>query len=313
MRLVTRADFDGIVCGSLITLMEEIDSYLFIEPKFMQDGMVEIRRGDIIANLPYHPDCSLWFDHHITNKNWKYTEPVVPGKGGFRIAPSAARVVYEYYTSEGGRREARGNRKTEGFKILHTERMRYLLEETDRIDAGQLVPDDVLDPKGYVLISMTLDGKRAEDEPYWLRLIPLLRDGSLEEALNNAEVKKRCQEILDAQDRLKEILLRRTTLEGNVIFVDLRGIPEIPDGNRFLLYTLFPAGNISVKVAHDSQRPNTTAISVGYNIFNTTSRVNVGALMEKHGGGGHKVVGSCRVPDDRAEKSIREIVEAVKE
>ena len=191
--------------------------------------------------------------------------------------------------------------------------MRYLLEETDRIDAGQLVPDDVLDPKGYVLISMTLDGKRAEDEPYWLRLIPLLREGSLEAALNNAEVKKRCQEILDAQDKLKEILLRRTTLEGNVIFVDLRGIPEIPDGNRFLLYTLFPAGNISVKVAHDSQRPNTTAISVGYNIFNTTSRVNVGALMEKHGGGGHKVVGSCRVPDDRAEKSIREIVEAVKE
>ncbi|OGQ74401.1 MAG: hypothetical protein A3G94_08230 [Deltaproteobacteria bacterium RIFCSPLOWO2_12_FULL_60_16] len=222
-------------------------------------------------------------------------------------------MVYEYYTSEGGRREARGNGKTEGFKILHTERMRYLLEETDRIDAGQLVPGDVLDPKGYVLISMTLDGKRAEDEPYWLRLIPLLRDGSLEEALNNPEVKKRCQEILDAQDKLKEILLRRTTLEGNVIFVDLRGIPEIPDGNRFLLYTLFPAGNISVKVAHDSQRPNTTAISVGYNIFNTTSRVNVGALMEKHGGGGHKVVGSCRVPDDRAEKSIREIVEAVKE
>jgi len=313
MRLVTRADFDGIVCGSLITLMEEIDSYFFIEPKFMQDGMVEIRRGDIIANLPYHPDCSLWFDHHITNKNWKYTEPVVPGKGGFRIAPSAARVVYEYYTSEGGRREARGNRKTEGCKILHTERIKYLLEETDRIDAGQLVPGDVLDPKGYVLISMTLDGKRAEDEPYWLRLIPLLRDGSLEEALNNPEVKKRCQEILDAQDKLKEILLRRTRLEGNVIFVDLRGIPEIPDGNRFLLYTLFPAGNISVKVAHDSQRPNTTAISVGYNIFNTTSRVNVGALMEKHGGGGHKVVGSCRVPDDRAEKSIREIVEAVKE
>ena len=328
MRLVTRADFDGIVCGSLITLMEEIDSYLFIEPKFMQDGMVEIRRGDIIANLPYHPDCSLWFDHHITNEPaWlshiigvedpsSILHPpssVVPGKGGFRIAPSAARVVYEYYTSEGGRREARGNRKTEGFKILHTERMRYLLEETDRIDAGQLVPDDVLDPKGYVLISMTLDGKRAEDEPYWLRLIPLLRDGSLEEALNNPEVKKRCQEILDAQDKLKEILLRRTTLEGNVIFVDLRGIPEIPDGNRFLLYTLFPAGNISVKVAHDSQRPNTTAISVGYNIFNTTSRVNVGALMEKHGGGGHKVVGSCRVPDDRAEKSIREIVEAVKE
>ncbi|MBI3061788.1 MAG: exopolyphosphatase [Deltaproteobacteria bacterium] len=314
MRLVTRADFDGIVCGSLITLMEEIDSYLFVEPKFMQDGMVEIRRGDIIANLPYHPDCSLWFDHHITNKNWEYAKPIVPGKGGFRLAPSAARVVYEYYTAlEGGKRKTESGKKKKAIKILKSERMRHLLEETDRIDAGQLVPGDVLDPKGYVLISMTLDGRRAEDEPYWLRLIPLLRDESLQEALNDPEAKKRCQEILDAQDKLKEILLRRTRLDGNVIFVDLRGIPEIPDGNRFLLYTLFPTGNISVKVAHDSQRPNTTAISVGYNIFNTTSKVNVGALMEKHGGGGHRVVGSCRVPDDRAEKSIREIVEAVKE
>ena len=67
MRLVTRADFDGLVCGALITKFEKIDDYLYVEPKFMQDGLVEIRRGDIIANLPYHPNCALWFDHHITN------------------------------------------------------------------------------------------------------------------------------------------------------------------------------------------------------------------------------------------------------
>lgn len=315
MRLVTRADFDGIVCGSLITLMEEIDAYLFVEPKFMQDGMVDIRNGDIIANLPYHPSCSLWFDHHITNKDWNSETPIVPGKGGFRLAPSAARVVYEYYSAEeGNRQQAVGSKKRrEDLKILNSERMRYLLEETDRIDAGQLVPEDVHHPQGYVLISMTLDGRRAEDEPYWLRVIGLLRDRSLEETLKEPEVKRRCQQILDAQEKLKAILLQRTTLKGNVIFVDLRGIKEIPDGNRFLLYTLFPTGNISIKVADDSQRPNTTAISVGYNIFNTTSKVNVGALLEKHGGGGHKVVGSCRVPSSEAERSIREIFEAIKE
>jgi len=314
MRLVTRADFDGIVCGSLITLMEEIDSYLFVEPKFMQDGMVDIRQGDIIANLPYHSDCSLWFDHHVTNKDWPYKTPIVAGKGGFRLAPSAARVVYEYYDPAGRRQQAEGSKRIqEGLKILNSERMRYLLEETDRIDAGQLVPEDVHHPEGYVLISMTLDGKRAEDEPYWLRLIELLRDHSLEETLKNPEVRERCQQILDSQEKLKAILLERTTLKGNVIFVDLRGIRDIPDGNRFLLYTLFPTGNISLRVADDSQRPNTTAISVGYNIFNTTSKVNVGALLEKHGGGGHKVVGSCRVLTSEAEKAVREIFEAIKE
>lgn len=326
MRLVTRADFDGIVCGSLITLMEKVDSYLFIEPKFMQDGEVDIRKGDIIANLPYHPNCSLWFDHHVTNKDWPFKTPIVSGKGGFRLAPSAARVVYEYYTFvsslesgvsspefKNAKPETRNPKLGQGLKILNSERMRYLLEETDRIDAGQLIPDDVLHPKGYVLISMTLDGKDAEDEPYWLRLIELLRDAPLEEILKEPEVKQRCQEILDAQEKLREILLQRTTLKGNVIFVDLRGIKEIPDGNRFLIYTLFPTGNISLKIADDSQRPNVTAISVGYNIFNTTSKVNVGALLEKHGGGGHKVVGSCRVPRSEAERSIQEIFEAIKE
>jgi len=341
MRLVTRADFDGIVCGALITLMEEIDSYLFVEPKFMQDGMVKIREGDIIANLPYHPHCSLWFDHHVTNAPaWERVssfesrvsslksrnpEPetrnpaVVEGKGGFRLAPSAARVVYEYYitiantASQESKIQNPKSKIVEGLKVFGSERMRYLLEETDRIDAGQLVPEDVLHPQGYVLISMTLDGKRAEDEPYWLRLIGLLRDASLEETLRDSEVKQRCQQILDAQETLKKILLKRTTLKGNVIFVDLRGIKDMPDGNRFLLYTLFPAGNISLKVADDSQRPNTTAISVGYNIFNTTSKVNVGALLEKHGGGGHKVVGSCRVPSSEAEKAVKAILEAIKE
>ena len=335
MRLVTRADFDGLVCGALITKFERIDSYLFVEPKFMQDGMVEIRSGDIIANLPYHPNCTLWFDHHITNTTPDFPRPIMPGRGGFRLAPSAARVVWEYYTEIGKRREAAdihirerapfdflqggehvGSRPfptEEILPFLDGERMKFLLHETDRIDAGKLTPQDVLNPQGYVLISMTTDGRYAEDEPYWLKVIELLRDGSLEEVMRDPEVLRRCRQILDQQEKLKAILLERTTMQGNVIFVDFRGIKDIPDGNRFLLYTLFPKGNISVKVAEDIQRENTTAISVGYNIFNPTSKVNVGALLQKYGGGGHRVVGSCRVPNDKAEQAIREIVAAVKE
>jgi len=325
MRIVTRADFDGLVCASIITLMEEIDSFFFVEPKFMQDGMVDIRPGDIIANLPYHPNCSLWFDHHITNKAPGFTEnSLIPGRGAFRLAPSAARVVYEYYTAEGNRQKAppeadqppaeMRNRKIEdGLKVLGSERMKFLLAETDKVDAALLSPEEVLHPQGYVLISMTIDGVRLQDEPYWMRLIELLRDAPVDEIMKEPEVKRRCQRILDSQERLKEILLQRTTLRGNVIFTDLRGIKNVPDGNRFLIYTLFPKGNISMKIANDSQRPNTTAISVGYNIFNSTSKVNVGALLKRFGGGGHRVVGSCRVPDSEAEKAIAQIFEAIKE
>src|SRR5438094_10141792 len=129
--------------------------------------------------------------------------------------------------------------------------------------------------------------------------------------MKDAEVARRCQQVLDDQEKLRAILLERTTIKGNVIYCDLRGVKEIPDGNRFLIFTLFPKGNIQVKVAHDPQRENTTAISVGYNIFNPTSNVNVGELLKNYGGGGHKVVGSSRVPNDKAEQAIKEIVEAV--
>jgi hypothetical protein len=318
MRLVTRADFDGLVCGALLTKFETIDAYLFVEPKFMQDGLVEIRAGDIIANLPYHPNCTLWFDHHITNTTPDFAKPIVLGKGGFRLAPSAARVVYEYYKELSnqqpmGSGEERTTRLTDNeiIAFLDSERINYLLHETDRIDAGKLEPEDVLDPQGYVLVSMTTDGRNAGDEPYWLRIIELLRDASLEEVLRDPEVSRRCQRIRDEQVQLRKLLLARTVIKGNVIYVDLRGIQEIPDGNRFLIFTLFPQGDIQVKVADDKQRENTTSISVGYNIFNTTSNVNVGELLSHYGGGGHKVVGSCRVPNDQAERAIREIVAAV--
>ncbi|MGE5217407.1 MAG: exopolyphosphatase, partial [Chloroflexota bacterium] len=130
MRLVTRADFDGLVCGALVTKFENIDAYLFVEPKFMQDGLVDIRKGDIITNLPYHPSCTLWFDHHITNTTPDFPQPIMLGKGGFRLAPSAARVVYEYYSELGNRHEATGNSKIRSEEILsflNSGRMKHLL------------------------------------------------------------------------------------------------------------------------------------------------------------------------------------------
>ena len=305
MRLVTRADFDGIVCGALITAVEDIDSYLFVEPKFMQDGAVDIRHGDVIANLPYHPACTLWFDHHFTNEDSGFDRPVVAGRGAFRLAPSAARVVYEYYSEVPS---ASAARYAAGLRMMRTDRVTALLEDTDKIDGGTLTRDDVLNPAGYVLISMTIYGKDNAEEPYWLRLMDLIRDHPLAKVLDDPEVNQRCERVLGLQEDLRRQLLDRVELRGNVIFLDLRDTADLTDANRFLLYTLFPDGNISMKVSRDPQRPDTTAISVGYNIFNTTSAVNVGRLLSHYGGGGHRVVGSCRVPDVEAGQAIDEIL-----
>ena len=89
MRVVTRPDFDGVVCAVLLMDALQIDaSILWVQPSDMQHRRVEIQEGDVIANLPYHENCSLWFDHHYSN------QPEGPVKGVFKIAPSAAGVVY---------------------------------------------------------------------------------------------------------------------------------------------------------------------------------------------------------------------------
>jgi len=309
MRLVTRPDFDGIVCGALITALEDIDSYLFVEPKFMQDGAVDIRAGDIIANLPYHPACTLWFDHHFTNGAAGFDRPVVAGRGAFRMAPSAARVVYEYYSEV----PSGSARYESALSMMRTDRVTALLRDTDKIDGGTLTREDVLHPDGYVLISMTIYGKESAEEPYWRRLIELIRDRSLPEILDDPEVRARCERILGLQEKLRMQLLERAELRGNVIYLDLRETEDLTDANRFLLYTLFPEGNISMKISRDPQRAHTTAISVGYNIFNTTSTVNVGELLSRHGGGGHRVVGSCRVPEREAGRAVDEILRHITE
>ena len=309
MRLVTRPDFDGIVCGALITALEDIDSYLFVEPKFMQDGAVDIRAGDIIANLPYHPACTLWFDHHFTNGAAGFDRPVVAGRGAFRMAPSAARVVYEYYSEV----PSGSPRYESALNMMRTDRVTALLRDTDKIDGGTLTREDVLHPDGYVLISMTIYGKESAEEPYWRRLIDLIRDRALPEVLDDPEVRARGERILGLQERLRRQLLEHAELRGNVIYLDLRETEDLTDANRFLLYTLFPEGNISMKISRDPQRAHTTAISVGYNIFNTTSTVNVGELLSRHGGGGHRVVGSCRVSDGEAGRAVDEILRHITE
>ena len=310
MRLVTRPDFDGIVCGALITALEDIDSYLFVEPRFMQDGAIDIRSGDVIANLPYHPACTLWFDHHFTNEAPGFDRPIVAGRGAFRLAPSAARVVYEYYSQVPS---GSATRYPSGLRMMRTDRVTALLQDTDKIDGGTLTRDDVLRPEGYVLVSMTIYGKEGAEEPYWRRLIDLIRDRSLAEVRNDPEVNRRCERVLGLQERLRRQLLERAELRENVILLDLRDTEDLTDANRFLLYTLFPDGNISMKISRDPQRGGTTAISVGYNIFNTTSTVNVGELLSHHGGGGHRVVGSCRVPDMQAGQAIDEILRHITE
>jgi hypothetical protein len=290
MRIVTRPDFDGIVCAVLLYQVENIEGDIkWVEPNEVQSGKANISKGDIMANLPYSPDCSLWFDHHISNK------PEKPFQGGFDIAPSAARVVYDYY-------------KKKGQLDKHYDELVF---HTDIIDAADLTPDQVRHPERYpyIILSMTIQNEGYKDIPYWNKLVDLLMKKDIGQVLEDPEIKDRCDRVIKENIAYERHLIQHTKIRHNISILDFRGLDSVPHGNRFLTYSLFPQSHASVKIKFEGSRQEQVIISVGRNIFNQHFHVNIGNLLAKFGGGGHKGAGGCSLDAKTADTAIDQILE----
>jgi hypothetical protein len=295
MRLVTRGDLDGLTSAVILTECEKIDEIRLVHPQDITDKKLAITRDDIFANLPYHPEVGMWFDHHLlTDSNER---PPARFEGRYRLAPSAARLVYEYYLE----------------KKPEIRRFEKLVAETDRLDTAQLTRDDVLDPKDYILLGFTLDPRTGLGafQPYFVALVGWLKQMGIQEVLQQKEVQERISRMHEQDQRFRELTEAHSKLDGNVLFTDFRNVRPIPVGNRFLVYTLFPEANISLRV-HPGPDPEHIAATVGHSIFNRTSRTNVGELMSRYGGGGHRAAGTCLLSAARAEQQIGELIEAMK-
>ncbi|MBL0713475.1 MAG: exopolyphosphatase [Desulfosarcina sp.] len=290
MRIVTRPDFDGIVCAMLLKVAEGGDlPVVWAEPGDMQRGLVDVRPGDIVANLPYNENCGLWFDHHFSNT------PERPVEGRFEMAPSAAGLIYGYY-------EGRFDRD-----------YHELVHQTDRIDSADLTEDEVQFPENYpyVLLSMTVSGRDLQDEPYWNRLVALIRDQPVETVMADAEVKPRSARVVAENRAYRDHLRRHTTIDGVVAVTDFRDLPQTPRGNRFLVYSLYPQSVVQAKIRYDDRDRRRIIVSLGHSIFNRHCRVNVGLLLSRYGGGGHPGAGSCSFPEDKAGEYLPAILEAL--
>lgn len=294
MRLVTRADLDGLTSAVIITMKESIDGILLVHPQDITDKLVDIGPNDILANLPYDPRCAIWFDHHIlTDSNEK---PPANFAGRHRIAPSAARLVYEYYL----------DRNPNDEELLGLSR---LVDETDRLDAAQLTRDDVDDPQDYILLGYTIDSRTGlgDFDAYFRQLVEGLKTMSIAKLLQQPEVRARVERIRSESEEFKRMLQRNSFLLSNVVVTDLREIERLPAGNRFLVYSLFPEANVSLRV-HWGPAHNSVIAAVGHSIFNRTCRTSVGELMSKYGGGGHRGAGTCVLPTEKAADAIDEIL-----
>lgn len=301
MRLVTRSDFDGLACSVLLKELGLIDDYLFAHPKDLQDGLITVTENDILANVPYVPGCGMWFDHH-TSEMARLGKDIA-FKGASRPLKSCARVIWDYFECE---------KKLE--KHLHV-----LLEAVDKVDSATLTPQEISEPKGWILLGFIMDPRtglgrfkdfKISNYQLMLDMIDYCRTMKAEEILKLPDVEERVA-VYHEQTRLFVDMLRRTsTAHDNLIITDLRGEETIFAGNRFLIHTLFLKCNISMQIMWGVRKQN-IVITVGHSVLKRNCKTNVGKLMLQYGGGGHDKVGTCQVALEQAEAIIKALRESI--
>jgi len=289
MRLVTRSDFDGLACAILLKEAGLIDDIFFAHPKDVQDGAVEITANDILANLPFHPACAMWFDHHTSEYERLRLDTGFAFAGRSEAAPSCARVIFDYF---GG---------TEKFARFERNGM---LAAVDRCDSGQLTFEEILRPAGWILLSFLMDPRtglgrykdyRISNYRFMMELIDHCRSLPVHEVLDLRDVQERVRRYLRQERGYENMLRRHSTTAGNVIRIHLLDTPRLLTGNRFKEYVLFPEQNVSMRIMWGRGRRN-VVFSVGHSVVNRTCRTDVGSLMLRYGGGGRPRVGTCQVP-----------------
>jgi hypothetical protein len=295
MRLVTRPDLDGLSCAAILSLCERLDSVELAQPQDVADRRLPIGSEDIVANLPYHPSCGMWFDNHLLTD--ARSTPPAGFKGRYAQAPSAARVVYEHYLG------------------THPQiaRLAPLVAETDRLDSARLDLQDVLSPAGYILLGFTLDSRSGLGDlrEYFDLLLPAVRDQPVETVLALPPVRERVARLREQDHAFREAALAHSRLDGNVVVTDFRPLDPLPIGNRFLVFTLFDQADVGVRVQWAPGRER-VSISAGRSLFNRTCRANLGVLMSLHGGGGQPGAGACLVAPGQADAHLAEIVASLK-
>jgi len=300
-RLVTRSDFDGLVCAVLLKELNMLKEIKFVHPKDMQDGKIEVTEDDITTNLPYAPGVHLAFDHHLSEtirvKGQPSNHIIDPN------APSAARVVYKYF---GGR---------EHFPTVSEE----MMVAVDKADSAQYDLEDVLNPTNWALLNFLMDARtglgrfkefRISNYNLMMELIDYCRTNTISEIMKLPDVQERVNIYFEHAEKFKEQLKRCATVHKNLVVLDLQHEETIYSGNRFMIYALFPGCNISIHRMWGFQKQN-TVFTVGKSIFNRSSNTNIGELMFNYGGGGHLNAGTCQINHEQADNVLQELIKKI--
>jgi nanoRNase/pAp phosphatase (c-di-AMP/oligoRNAs hydrolase) len=299
-RLVTRSDFDGLVCAALLKRLGMLEDILFVHPKDMQDGKVEVRPTDITTNLPYVAGVHLAFDHHASE-----TERVGDLAPDNHViddtARSAARVVYDHF----------GGADTFGGQPWDE-----LLEAVDKADSADFSQNEIIGPEGWILVSFLMDPRtglgrfrefRISNYQLMMQLIDACTEMTVEQILASPDVAERVELYREHSAAAISQLRRCGQVHGDLLVLDLREEEIIHPTNRFMVYALFPQCRVSMHVIWGLRKQN-TVFAVGKSIVDRSSPVDVGRLMLEYGGGGHEAAGTCQIANEDAVRVRDELI-----
>jgi oligoribonuclease NrnB/cAMP/cGMP phosphodiesterase (DHH superfamily) len=301
VRLLTRSDFDGSVCTAILEELGLVDDILYVHPKDMQDNKIAVTANDILANIPFVKGCGLWFDHHSSEHERLQLEGEF--KGVSKEASSAAQVVYDYYKKN----------KAYADKLR---KFKELIQIVGKADSAKFTKEDILHPNGWIMLAFISDPRTGlgykhdftiSNFELMKQLPQLLRTKRVEEILSLPDFQERVNLYHEENKKYEQLITKSARTEGDAIVIDLRACEVIPVGNRFLEYVLYPEQNISIRIANGKNKAF-AMISVGNSIIKNTSRINVGSLTLKYGGGGHKRVGTCQVAYEDVDRVVSEML-----
>ncbi len=299
--LYTRSNFDGLVCAALLREIGLIEDVMFVHPKDVQDGRIQLSKNDITASLPYSDGVYMAFDHHssevIRTKDIKENYIIEPA------APSSARIIFEYF----------------GGEDRFTSSLHELMNAVDIADCTNFTEDDILNPHGWVLLNYLMDPRtglgrfrnfRISNYNLMLKLVDMCSQMTVDEILKDEDIQERINLYFSEQDKFKEQIKRCTRVEGKIAVLDLRKEDIIHVGNRFMIYALFPECNLSIYVLNGKQNMN-TVLAVGKSVVNKECGIDIGSVMYEYQGGGHTNAGTCQIDNDKTEETIEGLIKRI--
>ncbi len=293
MRLLTRSDFDGLACGAILKEVGVVESWDFVHPIDIQDGIIKVKKDDVLANTAYIKGCGMWFDHHAPERPIKY-------EGAAYLADSAARVIYEYY---GG--------------LERLPQFEDMVNAADKLASARLTKEEVLCPSGWVLLGFIMDPRtglgrfhnfRISNYDLMENLMDACCEQGIDEILDNLDVEERAELYFEHRASFTDMLHKYSRVEGDVLITDLRGVSPIYCGNRYMVYLLYPEQNASIWVV-DGRAKFNCPLEAGHSIFNKTNGTDIGALMREFGGNGHPRAGTCQVRYEKADEAIATLIQ----